>query len=357
MTCTAAPVPRIAPSIAALTAGATVRELVHPVDARSGSHFERVIIDGQQYFLKVLGYRTDWIMRMTGDRDQRTFRIWQAGLLHQFPVEIDHTVVAMARDGDGLDAELGILMRDVGDRLVPPGDDLIPADTHARFVEHLAALCVAFRGWRDDLGLTTMTDRIRFFATDAIARELAGPAPEVVLRLADQGWARLRELAPELAALAAAVQQYPGALTTALAGTPVSFLHGDWKLGNLGEHQDGRTILVDCAYPGSGPPCWDLMWYLALNRARLPVEKAEVIAQFRAALASRGWNTDAWFDRQLALCQLAMISTFGWEKALGAGNPVGDAELDWWQQRALAAARELDDASPGWAAPGWAAPG
>ena len=121
--------PRVAPTVAALTAGATDREVVRPVDARSGSHFERVVIDGQRHFLKVLGYRTDWIMRMTGDRDQRTFRIWQAGLLHQFPVEIDHTVVAMARDGEGLDAEVGILMRDIGDRLIPPGDDPITAHT------------------------------------------------------------------------------------------------------------------------------------------------------------------------------------------------------------------------------------
>jgi hypothetical protein len=287
-------------------------------------------------------------MRVIGDRDLRTFRIWRAGLMHRFPAEIDHTVVAMARDGEGLDAELGILMRDVGDRLIPPGDEPISTETHARFLDHLAAMCVAFRGWRDDHGLTTMTHRLGFVAPDTIAGELTGPAPDLVVQLADQGWARLRELAPELAALVTAVQQRPDPLVTALAQTPVTFLHGDWKMGNLGEHPDGRTILVDCAYPGSGPPCWDLMWYLALNRARLPVGKAEVIVQFRTALARRGWETGGWFDRQLALCQLGMITTFGWEKALGAGGAAGDAELDWWQQRALAAARELDAAAPGW---------
>ncbi|HEX6405158.1 MAG TPA: hypothetical protein VF003_18695 [Pseudonocardiaceae bacterium] len=340
--------PRIGCSIAALTAGATVRERVYPADARSGSRFERVVLDSQPHFLKVLGYRTDWIMRVTGDRDQRTFRIWRAGLLHRFPAGVDHTVVAMARDGEGLDAELGILMRDVGDRLIPPGDAPITAETHARFVDHMAALCVTFRGWHDDLGLTTMAERIRFVAPDTIAGELAGPAPDLVIQLADQGWARLRELAPELAALVTAVQQRPEPLTAALAQTPVTFLHGDWKMGNLGEHPDGRTILVDCAYPGSGPPCWDLMWYLALNRARLPVAKTEVIAQFRAALDRRGWDTGSWFDHQLALCQLGMIVTFGWEKALGAGDPAGAAELDWWQQRALTAARQLDAAAPGW---------
>jgi hypothetical protein len=345
----AALIPRIAPSVAALTAGATGRQQVYPADARSGSCFERVLIDSQPYFLKVVSYHADWIMRVTGDRDQRTFRIWQAGLLHRFPPEVDHTVVAMARDGEGLDAQLGILMRDVGDRLVPPGDDLVTTETNARFVDHLAVLCVAFRGWRDHLGLTTMTERIRFFAPQTIAGELAGPAPDLVVRLASQGWARLRELAPDLAALITTVQQRPEPLVAALGQTPASFLHGDWKMGNLGEHPDGRTILVDCAYPGSGPPCWDLMWYLALNRARIPVGKTEVIAQFRDALARRGWDTEEWFDRQVALCQLAMISTFDWEKALGAGDPAGIAELEWWQQRAFAAAREL--AAPGWGEP------
>ena len=343
--------PPIAPSVAALTVGATARQQVYPADARSGSRFERVLIDSQPYFLKVVSYRTDWIMRVTGDRDQRTFRIWQAGLLHRFPAEVDHTVVAMARDGEGLDAELGILMHDVGDWFVPPGDAPITAETNARFIDHMAALSVVFRDWRDNLGLTTMTERIRFFAPDTIASELAGPAPDLVVQLASQGWCRLRELAPELAALVAAIQQRPEPLTAALAQTPVTFLHGDWKMGNLGEHPDGRTVLVDCAYPGSGPPCWELSWYLALNRARIPVGKAEVIAQFRDALARRGWDPAEWFDRQLMLCQLAMISTFGWEKALGADDPAGGAELDWWQQRAFAAAQVLDAAMPGWRQP------
>jgi hypothetical protein len=59
-------------------------------------------------------------------------------------------------------------------------------------------------------------------------------------------------------------------------------------------------------------------------------------------------GTPEWFDWQLTLCQLAIISTFGWEKALGANDPAGAAELDWWQQRALSAADELDAAVPGW---------
>ena len=55
-------------------------------------------------------------------------------------------------------------------------------------------------------------------------------------------------------------------------------------MGNLGTHPDGRTILLDWALPGSGPACWDLCWYLALNQARLPEPKEAAIGRFRAAL-------------------------------------------------------------------------
>ena len=71
------------------------------------------------------------------------------------------------------------------------------------------------------------------------------------------------------------------------------------------------------AYPGAAPGAWDLAWYLALNRARLPETKEASIAGYRAALEARGIDTAPWFDRQLALCLLGMAACFGWEKALG----------------------------------------
>ena len=104
-------------------------------------------------------------------------------------------------------------------------------------------------------------------------------------------------------------------------------------MGNLGSHPDGRTILLDWAYPGSGPACWDLCWYLALNRARLPEPKDAAIDRFRAALEAHGISTDPWWERQLDLCMIGIMATFGWEKALG--DP---GELHWWQDRVARAA-------------------
>jgi thiamine kinase-like enzyme len=59
-------------------------------------------------------------------------------------------------------------------------------------------------------------------------------------------------------------------------------------MGNLGSHPDGRTILLDWAYPGAGPACWDLAWYLALNRSRLPASKEDTIEAFRGSLRAHG---------------------------------------------------------------------
>ena len=109
-------------------------------------------------------------------------------------------------------------------------------------------------------------------------------------------------------------------------------------MGNLGSYPDGRTILIDWAYPGEGPACWDLAWYLALNRARLPESKELTIEAFRTALDRYGIDTNGWFDRQLDLCLLGMMATFGWEKALGE-----EAELRWWEAAAERGADRLDD--------------
>jgi len=319
---------------------ASSREVVSPGDARSLSSFERVTLDGEGYFLKRLSPASDWIMRAIGDRVHRPYLVWRAGLMDQVPPCIDHTLVAMEVSGEGDDAQLSMLMHDVGAHLVPEGDAVVPEAQHRGFVDHLAQLSVAFWGWRDTVGaLTTMAERLRFFDSANVARELSVADPPTAIVAADAGWRRLPERAPALAHVARTVQDNPEILTVALAATPVTFLHGDWKMGNLGTHPDGRTILIDWAFPGSGPPCWDLCWYLALNRVRLPETKEATIARFRDALERHGVATAGWFDTQLDLCRIGMMSTFGWEKALS-----DDDELHWWEREVLegVARQELD---------------
>jgi len=248
---------------------------------------------------------------------------------------LDHTVVAMEMAGTGDQAVLSVLMRDIGPRLVPPGDNPVPQLQHRAFLAHMAELSVAFWGWGDDIGLTTMAQRLRFFAPDNIAGELAADDVPGPIAAAAAGWQRLPERSALMWSIARLVHERPEVITGPIADTPSTFLHGDWKMGNLGSHPDGRTILLDWAYPGSGPACWDLCWYLALNRARLPESKESAIGRYRTSLEASGICTTPWWERQLDLCMIGIMATFGWEKALGDAG-----ELGWWEaQIAIAAAR------------------
>jgi hypothetical protein len=320
------------PSAEKLLARASSRQQLHPGDARAGATYERAEIDGNAYFVKRLSPASDRIMRVTGDHVHRPYLVWRAGITDQTPACIDHTVVAMSVAGAGDDAVLTIVMRDVGPYLVPEGDSVVPATQHQGFIDHLAELSATFWGWKDGIGLTTMNQRVRFFAPDNIAAEVTAEDVPGPIAAADTGWRALAERSPLLSAVARAIHDHPGRITRPLADTPLTFLHGDWKMGNLGTHPDGRTILLDWAYPGSGPACWDLCWYLALNRARLPESKDATIERFRAALQARNVATDGWWDAQLDLCLVAIMATFGWEKALG-----DDDELSWWEDRVAGA--------------------
>jgi hypothetical protein len=322
-------IPRLAASADALVAGATERRIVHPGDARSGSTFERVVIDGVTYFLKTISADLDWMMRVTGDRDLRTYQAWAAGLMDGAAERIDPAVVGMAREGVDPHGVLSILMRDVGDSLIPEGDDPITVEQADQFMTDLATLCTWWSGWTDSLGLMSMEERLNFFAPAQMAPEAAVDDPPVAVAAAARGWKELPSRAPELAEFAASVHAAPSTLADALRSGPQCLLQGDWKMGNLGVGPDGRTILLDWAYPGAGPPCWDLCWYLALNRARLPRSKEDTIEAFRRGLSTAGMEVRGWFDEQLDLCMAGMMVTFGWEKALG-----DEEELRWWAERA-----------------------
>jgi hypothetical protein len=332
----------ISRSAAELLARASSRERVVPADARSGAVFERIVVGPDRYFVKQLSFASDWIMRVSGDHVGRQYLVWKAGIMDESPGCIDHAVVAMDLAGPGEDAVLIIVMRDIGALLVPPGDAILPTGQHAGFIAHMAALHTAFWGWDDQIGLATMAQRMRLFSPDTIAAELTAAEVPAALAAAAVGWDVLPGRSPLLSRLARLVHDRPEVITGPLAATPYTFLAGDWKLGNLGTHPDGRTILLDWTLPGAGPACWELCWYLALNRARLPEPKEAVIDRFRAALEHHGIDTRGWWQQQLDLCMIGVMATFGWEKALGDAG-----ELAWWEEAAAGAATRQGIPDPG----------
>jgi hypothetical protein len=213
---------------------------------------------------------------------------------------------------------------------------------HERFLDHMAALHAAFWGWRDDVGLTPLDRRYLLFSPQVAAAETARDDVALVPTVMAQGWRRLPEVAPGMAAVLLPLLADLSPLTRAIARLPHTLVHGDWKAANLGSHSDGRTVLLDFGEaPGEASPLADLSWYLALNAALLPEPKDAVLRTYRRALEGHGVTTANWWDDAVALELLGCMVQFGWEKALGGPSD----ELAWWEEWVARGSRLLSPAA------------
>jgi hypothetical protein len=320
----------VAPSVDELLAGATDRQ---PLDGpgKSGAVLERVTIDGAPYVVKHLDRDADWTLRAAQLPQSATVGLGRPGILDQLPDCFDQPIVGVAVDPSE-PGRATVLMRDVGAWLVPATDEVVPLAQHERFLDHMAALHAAF--WERAPEVVSPADRYLELSPRMAAAEAAIGSDHLVPRLVAQGWPLLAEVAPALAGVVVSLVHEPGPLLAALDATPSTFVHGNWKLDNLGTDDRDRTVLLDWELPGRGAGASDLAWYLAINCRRLPTSKEQAIDSYRAALARRGIDTDAWWERQLGLCLVGAMVQFGWEKALGGY----DDELAWWEEQVLRAA-------------------
>ena len=319
----------VATSVDELLAGATDRL---PLDGpgKSGALLERVTIDGQPYVVKHLDHDKDWTLRVAGIPGSASVELWRRGILHQLPDCFNQPIVAVAQDAQRPTVS-ALLMHDIGKWLVPATDEIIPGEQHERFLDHMAALQAAF--WEQRVDVVAPADRYLELSPRMAAAEAALGSDHLVPRLVAQGWPLLEEVAPALAEVVVPLVHEPGPLVAALDATPVTFVHGNWKLDNLGTDDLGRTVLFDWELPGVGAAASELAWYLAINCRRLPTTKEQAIASYRAALERRGIATEPWWDRQLGLCLIGAMVQFGWEKALGGY----DDELAWWEDQVVRA--------------------
>jgi len=316
------------PSVDDLLAEVSSREPFLTSDSKSGSRFERVRYQGDAMILKYVSVDDDWIMRGTGDLDCRAARFLSSPMAKRLPASIDHATVAVAPNVSSHGHRGAVLLlHDVATLLVTPGDTFIGLDRHSRFIDHMAELQATFWGAHGDIELMPMAHHYTFLTTAMADLEAERDGVDPVPQAVAAGWRALDAALPALAPPLRALARDPGPLIDALRETPRTFVHGDWKLGNLGEHPDGRTILLDWDRVGMAPATIELAWYLAVNCRRLPQSKEATIRAYRSALEARGIDTTAWWDRQLSLTLLGAALQLGWDK-------VGDAdELGWWQDR------------------------
>jgi hypothetical protein len=302
---------------------ATVREPMKTADSKSGATFERLVIDGARYVLKVVDGRSDWLSIGCRDEAARAICLWENGVYQRMPASIDHSVVEAARLDPPSPWPAALLMHDVSDSLVPE-DDAVGMHVHDAFVGAMADLAVTFHGHPPDTTYMPFAVNYAFLSPgeatrQAVAGTTGGPQPFIV-----PGWEQIRSEAPEIYNAVRDLLEEPQPLADALLETPTTFLHGDWKMGNLGYRGDGRVVLLDWDRPSIGAVAVDLAWYLAVNSDRLPESKDATLSRFRDALEARQLGTAEWWNRQSTLALLGAFLQLGWSKA---GQ---DEELAWW---------------------------
>jgi len=187
----------------------------------------------------------------------------------------------------------------------------------------MAEMHASFWDFRDTVGLFPIGNRY-FSLTPlmgAIEAERGGTDP--VPRMVPGGWERVFDASPVVAKHIRPLLTHPFPLVEAQARDPQSLVHGDWKAGNLGALDDGRTVLLDWAFPGQASVTLDIAWYVSVNCDLLPNSKEDTIAEYRDGLRRHGVDTDGWWDRSLALSLLGLTVMMAWSKE-------GD-ELAWWE--------------------------
>lgn len=310
------------PDFDALVAAATSRESIKPADSKSAASFERLLIDGKRYLVKQL--TDDWLAAGSFDDDARAVSLWESGVYDGLADVVDSTVVSASRLGNRHGFPAALLMRDVGESLVEV-DGKVDLDTHAAFLTAMAGMHARHWGSPPDADLMPFIGTYLFLSPSQarVEAEQLGDRSDV-LRAVTAGWAALADRDPELMALVAPLLNDPVPLVEALAMTPVTLVHGDWKMGNLGRRPDGRVVLLDWDRAAAGPGTADLAWYLAVNSDRLPESKGDAVLRYRAALEACGVSTTEWWSQQVTLALLGGFLQLGWSKV---DQP---DELAWW---------------------------
>jgi hypothetical protein len=229
--------------LAGLLAAATERTVLAEVPGKSGATLERVVIDGQDYVLKHLDLADDWTMRASGCLPGAPLVLWERGILARLPECLNQPIVAAAREPGGC----ALLMRDVAPWLVPATDAPITLDQHTTFLRHMAALHAEFWACGREFDVVPAMHRYLELSPWMAEAEAAAGSLHLVPALVAKGWPLLAEVAPAAAAVVTPLAHDPGPLVEALAGTPQTFVHSNFKLDNLGTDDAGSSASRSCS--------------------------------------------------------------------------------------------------------------
>ena len=309
--------------------------------------------DGDRFVLKRDSLERDWIARSTLDGPLLR-EAWFAAAGPSLPRPNRAPYLGAARDGDGL----AVLMPDLRGILFD-WDAPISVEALDRVFSGLAEL--HSYPWLTSGDLPNgpwcpWRERVTLICRASLERE--GPARDAVGDRILPGWDAFDRLAPPAARdLVNGLGENPEPLLAALAEEPVTLLHGDLKLANVGISPDGSIDFIDWQMTMVAPIAVELGWFLVSNVASLPLPPGEVIERYRSRLAGalldaeeanrRVGRVDL-DDRGVGLAILVGLLLRGWRKGYDAAAGVTLAsgvsavdDLAWWCDRAVAASARL----------------
>ena len=301
----------------------------------SGARHERLTVqlhDGAhvQLVIKRFSLVSSWTAYRTGDVVGREAALLSDAAFGGIWEIFRSPYLAYATEGD----DVGLLMTDLSDVLLPEGGAQLTVVQADRFIESLAALHGRF--WESDVLETDWLapPAVRFHILHPAAAEEEGrrSAAPPLFALVGRGWEQALSAVPPR--VAACLRRPAAASAGDFAHLPQTLLHGDTKVANFAFFPNGAIAAFDWATMGRGPAAFDLGYCLAINTAVLPVVKETVLARYRSALEAtlgRRLPDGLWRD----LVSAAVMAGAGmllWSKALAldARAPGAADEWAWW---------------------------
>jgi hypothetical protein len=305
-----------------------------PNDGWSGASMTSLRRGQDLFVLKRDSLARDWIAKATAD-GAILREAWFAARGPALPSPIRAPYLGVGRDGD----EFGILMPDLTGILFD-WDAPISVGELQRVLDGLAEL--HSHPWTISDVLETghlcpLRERVTLICRASLERQ--GPARDAVGDRILPGWDAFDRVAPPAAReLIKSLGTDPTPLVDALARLPLTLLHGDLKLANVGIEPDGTIDLVDWQMVMIAPVAVELGWFLVSNVNALPLPPAEVLDRYWRARGLDG-------TRQNDIAILVGLLLRGWRKgydaeagiSLASGVSAAD-DLAWWCARAVEAA-------------------
>jgi hypothetical protein len=317
-----------------------------PNDGWSGASLTLLHRGNDRFVLKRDSLARDWIARSTADGPILR-EAWFAAHGPRLPAPIRAPYLGVGVDGD----EFGLLMPDLTGVLF---DWDAPISVEALDVVLGGLATLHSHQWQATLAAgdppwCPLRERLTLICRASLERP--GPARDAVGDRILPGWDAFERRAPGAArGLMASLGADPAPLLEALARLPSTLIHGDLKLANIGIQPDGTIDLVDWQMLSMAPIAVELGWFLVSNVASLPLQPADVLARYHAAMLRRATGGEATGDwaAQLDAAILVGLLLRGWRKGadaeagltLASGVSAAD-DLAWWCDRAAKAAGRI----------------